>query len=217
MYLFRYSTYITCTWEPVRTFSKLGRKDDGPCMLSLTWKGQVPLKLGIRRPHFPVSTRFLHCSCFHHTIHSTTYHTKDSRFPSIATSPFLFASSYYNNETPILASEKHILPVFATLRFARVRCRRRPTQLTLIAAHSPAHFNSTRAHRLVFAVMADYSVLKVPELKKLLQEKQLQVTGNKADLIARLQEHDKANEAPKPAAPGSYISVAIAYSRRGSN
>ncbi|KAI1745961.1 hypothetical protein F4680DRAFT_399811 [Xylaria scruposa] len=48
--------------------------------------------------------------------------------------------------------------------------------------------------------MADYASLKVPELKKLLQEKQLPVTGNKADLIARLQENDKANEAPKPAA-----------------
>uniref|UniRef100_A0ACC2J618 Uncharacterized protein n=1 Tax=Nemania bipapillata TaxID=110536 RepID=A0ACC2J618_9PEZI len=48
--------------------------------------------------------------------------------------------------------------------------------------------------------MVDYATLKVPELKKLLQEKQLPVTGNKADLIARLQEHDKANEEPKPAA-----------------
>ncbi|KAI1190325.1 hypothetical protein F5B17DRAFT_97009 [Nemania serpens] len=48
--------------------------------------------------------------------------------------------------------------------------------------------------------MADYASLKVPELKKLLQEKQLPVTGNKADLIARLQEHDKAKEEPKPAA-----------------
>lgn len=47
--------------------------------------------------------------------------------------------------------------------------------------------------------MADYSSLKVPELKKLLQEKQLPVTGNKADLIARLQEHDKTQEAPKAA------------------
>lgn len=55
--------------------------------------------------------------------------------------------------------------------------------------------------------MADYVSLKVPELKKLLQEKQLPVTGNKADLIARLQEHDKAKEEPKPAAaaaPGSF-------------
>ncbi|KAI1365846.1 hypothetical protein F5Y08DRAFT_164359 [Xylaria arbuscula] len=48
--------------------------------------------------------------------------------------------------------------------------------------------------------MADYASLKVPELKKLLQEKQLPVAGNKADLIARLQEHDKATEDPKPAA-----------------
>ncbi|KAI1753598.1 hypothetical protein F4782DRAFT_496950 [Xylaria castorea] len=55
--------------------------------------------------------------------------------------------------------------------------------------------------------MADYASLKVPELKKLLQEKQLPVTGNKADLIARLQEHDKANEAPKPAAAAAPVSA----------
>ncbi|KAI1390710.1 uncharacterized protein F4822DRAFT_161842 [Hypoxylon trugodes] len=40
--------------------------------------------------------------------------------------------------------------------------------------------------------MPDYASLKVPELKKLLQEKSLPVTGNKADLISRLQEHDKS-------------------------
>lgn len=39
--------------------------------------------------------------------------------------------------------------------------------------------------------MAEYSSLKVPELKKLLAEKSLPQTGNKADLIARLQESDK--------------------------
>ncbi|KAI0119004.1 hypothetical protein F4814DRAFT_223301 [Daldinia grandis] len=45
--------------------------------------------------------------------------------------------------------------------------------------------------------MSDYASLKVPELKKLLQEKSLPVTGNKADLIARLQDHDKSqNPAP---------------------
>ncbi|KAM6476146.1 hypothetical protein HDV62DRAFT_257624 [Trichoderma sp. SZMC 28011] len=41
--------------------------------------------------------------------------------------------------------------------------------------------------------MADYTALKVPELKKLLAEKKLPQTGNKADLIARLQEDDKKN------------------------
>ncbi|KAI0834744.1 hypothetical protein F5Y06DRAFT_151083 [Hypoxylon sp. FL0890] len=46
--------------------------------------------------------------------------------------------------------------------------------------------------------MSDYASLKVPELKKLLQEKSLPVTGNKADLIARLQEHDKSKD-PAPA------------------
>ncbi|UNI22377.1 hypothetical protein JDV02_008272 [Purpureocillium takamizusanense] len=46
--------------------------------------------------------------------------------------------------------------------------------------------------------MAGYSSLKVPELKKLLAEKNLPQTGNKADLIARLQEADQ-NEAPAEA------------------
>lgn len=39
--------------------------------------------------------------------------------------------------------------------------------------------------------MAEYSSLKVPELKKLLAEKGLSQTGNKADLVARLAENDK--------------------------
>lgn len=47
--------------------------------------------------------------------------------------------------------------------------------------------------------MTDYTQLKVPDLKKLLSERGLAVSGNKADLIARLQEHDK-----KPA--GTFLS-----------
>jgi len=39
--------------------------------------------------------------------------------------------------------------------------------------------------------MADYDKLKVPELKKILQERRLVISGNKSDLIARLQEDDK--------------------------
>ena len=38
--------------------------------------------------------------------------------------------------------------------------------------------------------MVDYISSKVPELKKLLQDRQLPISGNKADLIARLQEDD---------------------------
>lgn len=56
--------------------------------------------------------------------------------------------------------------------------------------------------------MSDYASLKVPELKKLLQEKSLPITGNKADLIARLQGYDKSQEAPneKPeAAAGEFL------------
>ncbi|KAK4646963.1 5'-flap endonuclease [Podospora bellae-mahoneyi] len=40
------------------------------------------------------------------------------------------------------------------------------------------------------APSADYSSLKVPELKKLLQERSLKQSGNKPDLIARLQDYD---------------------------
>ncbi|KAK0651730.1 hypothetical protein B0T16DRAFT_454159 [Cercophora newfieldiana] len=39
--------------------------------------------------------------------------------------------------------------------------------------------------------MADYNSMKVPELKKLLNERGLTQAGNKADLIARLVENDK--------------------------
>lgn len=38
--------------------------------------------------------------------------------------------------------------------------------------------------------MVDYSQQKVPEIKKILQERGLVVSGNKAELIARLQEDD---------------------------
>ncbi|KAM0327658.1 hypothetical protein ACHAQA_005951 [Verticillium albo-atrum] len=50
--------------------------------------------------------------------------------------------------------------------------------------------------------MADYNSMKVPELKKLLQGRTLSVTGNKADLVARLAENDKQNAptATEPAA-----------------
>ncbi|KAL2133605.1 hypothetical protein VTI74DRAFT_2043 [Chaetomium olivicolor] len=50
--------------------------------------------------------------------------------------------------------------------------------------------------------MADYNSMKVPELKKLLTERGLPHTGNKADLIARLTENDnqKAGDAAKPQA-----------------
>lgn len=40
--------------------------------------------------------------------------------------------------------------------------------------------------------MTDYASLKVPDLKKLLSERGLPQSGNKADLIARLQENDKS-------------------------
>ncbi|KAB8296952.1 hypothetical protein EYC80_002360 [Monilinia laxa] len=50
--------------------------------------------------------------------------------------------------------------------------------------------------------MTDYSQLKVPELKKLLQEKSLPISGNKADLIARLQESERKPAAEATASTG---------------
>lgn len=47
--------------------------------------------------------------------------------------------------------------------------------------------------------MADYNSMKVPELKKLLTERSLPHTGNKADLIARLTEDDKQKAAASAA------------------
>lgn len=46
----------------------------------------------------------------------------------------------------------------------------------------------------------DYANLKVPELKKLLNERGLAQSGNKADLITRLQENDKEKAPAAPAA-----------------
>lgn len=56
--------------------------------------------------------------------------------------------------------------------------------------------------------MTDYASFKVPELKKLLTDRKLATTGNKADLVARLQENDQAAAAApaaesKPGAPNS--------------
>jgi SAP domain-containing ribonucleoprotein len=42
--------------------------------------------------------------------------------------------------------------------------------------------------------MTDYNSLTVADLKKVLQERSLPTTGKKADLVARLEEHDKASK-----------------------
>ncbi|KAK8141054.1 hypothetical protein G3M48_000925 [Beauveria asiatica] len=51
--------------------------------------------------------------------------------------------------------------------------------------------------------MADYASLKVPELKKLLAERKLPQTGNKADLVARLQEEDSKLDVDSEAKPAA--------------
>lgn len=52
---------------------------------------------------------------------------------------------------------------------------------------------------------ADYSTLKVADLKEKLKERSLNANGNKADLIARLQEDDKA-KTPSTAPGKSQVS-----------
>jgi SAP domain-containing ribonucleoprotein len=53
------------------------------------------------------------------------------------------------------------------------------------------------------STMTDYGALKVPDLKKLLTDRKLPTTGNKADLVKRLQDADKeAETSGTAAAPG---------------
>jgi hypothetical protein len=60
--------------------------------------------------------------------------------------------------------------------------------------------------------MADYNGMKVPELKKLLNERGLTQAGNKADLIARLVENDKEQaKASEPSAGTSSISATSTF------
>ena len=56
--------------------------------------------------------------------------------------------------------------------------------------------------------MADLGSLKVPELKKLLQDRSLPVSGNKSELIARIQQHDSTAAASTATAAASTGSVA---------
>jgi len=65
--------------------------------------------------------------------------------------------------------------------------KRLPLHIALFALTLDLHTSPTSTT----VIMADYSQLKVPDLKKLLQERGLVISGNKADLIARLQEADK--------------------------
>ena len=61
----------------------------------------------------------------------------------------------------------------------------------------------------------DYASLKVPELKKVLLERGLAQTGNKADLIARLKENDEASSTSKPARKFPRCLVSLSGAHRG--
>lgn len=91
-------------------------------------------------------------------------------------------------DRPNLTNKRHLFILELCLATARV-----------VSPFAPAH--STIRHRP--ATMTDYSANKVPELKKLLGERKLSAVGNKAELIARLQEDDRAKEAPAAKPSGS--------------
>lgn len=77
------------------------------------------------------------------------------------------------------------------------------------AAHNLLHFCLSpiflRCDSATTFIMADYNSMKVPELKKLLGERSLPHTGNKADLIARLTENDKQKAADSTAPPAGKL------------
>ena len=93
---------------------------------------------------------------------------------------------------------------FCRLRlFSSARLRASRLELPLPSPTAPRHTPTADM---------EYPSLKVPELRKILQERSLPTTGNKADLVARLQEDDK-NKAPAAAAqPGTspHTSSAVA-------
>ncbi|KAK0109904.1 hypothetical protein ONS95_002575 [Cadophora gregata] len=74
---------------------------------------------------------------------------------------------------------RHITSI-STAPIAQSTTSRRPSD--------PAEPDRKENH--TYTAMADYSAQKVPDLKKLLSERGLVISGNKADLIARLQEDD---------------------------
>lgn len=59
--------------------------------------------------------------------------------------------------------------------------------------------------------MAEYSTLKVAELKKLLTERKLSIAGNKPDLIARLEENDQETTKPADSAAGMAVLASSYY------
>lgn len=60
---------------------------------------------------------------------------------------------------------------------------------------SIAHFDLSNSELQQREIMTNYDKLKVTELREMLQERNLAQTGNKPDLIKRLQENDKEKEA----------------------
>jgi len=115
---------------------------------------------------------------------------KSTFHPALLTPPPFAIAARNLTVISILAIPKYIQPVLV-VPIASTLSR---TANSITPQHSPR-----RPTRPQTSTMTEYTSLKVPELKKLLQERGLAATGNKADLVARLQEDDKTKEAPAAA------------------
>lgn len=96
---------------------------------------------------------------------------------------------------PIVHQTSTFLP--SLLQFLRLF----PTSLPIVSyldktGKTGLHCPKSLAIAAETITMTDYASLKVPDLKKLLSERSLPQSGNKADLIARLQENDKSMLTP---------------------
>lgn len=73
----------------------------------------------------------------------------------------------------------------------------------LLKRHTVNQTGPAKTSYLAVMAPSEYASMKVPELKKLLGERGLVQSGNKADLIARLQENDSAQQSKPAAAEGN--------------
>lgn len=106
--------------------------------------------------------------------------------------------------TPVdIIVSPNILHIFTIVSRTAIQCTVRLPKLKFLedSFQLSLSASSLRVAQILNFVLkmaaVDYTSLKVPDLKKLLGDRSLPISGNKADLIARLQEDDK-----KPSAAG---------------
>lgn len=101
---------------------------------------------------------------------------------------------------PTFLTSQHITPLFAASQVwsSPAEIPSDHSQTSSLLSHHLTYCDSPTVNLPTRIEMTDYASLKVPDLKKLLQERGLQQSGNKADLIARLQDNDKSTPNSNP-------------------